>query len=674
MASDSMNTLVSEPALVPCNTSEDRPTAVQSLTNLSAYSWETTLNWQIPAEPKGFITHYIVTAHGIKKDEVVDDRLNLIVRSDDIAFLRGTTISQDSNAKYNYTISNLTAGTTYDYTVAAATSVGPGPSSVITVITPLNPPILKVPANEASPKQIAKSATQRSFNITVGEVFSNLTGPIVKHQIIVSTSNDGNIQNETTIQYYSSSDTARPYIAVECSQFFSACSQNSAVNGRKKRRDVLSYDVVIGTEANCPQVSTKPCNHLLNSGTTYYVFYRTCNVDGLCSSTDFSSPVTTASGVPILAICLGIIIPSVVIIIIVAAVIFYWTRRNKKLDSKPSTPMDREHKPIVEGTGTTSLFPQTTSKPVPMDKFSVHVETMAKDSGLEYTAEYEEIKLVGKDQSWDQADLPCNRAKNRFTNIKPYDVSRVKLLPVEDEDGSDYINASWMPGFNSKREFIATQGPLPSTTDDFWRMVWEYNCRAIVMLTKCIENGRNKCDHYWPTDAESVFYGDLQVTLLQEQTFDSWDIRELQITMGQQVRRLKHFHYVEWPDNGVPDVITLLKFVQTVRVEVPARGGPIVVHCSAGVGRTGTFIAIDTILRQLEQNQTLIDIYGVVYRMRMNRVSMVQTESQYVFIHDAVKFHIESGNTEDDKDSNSNDTADDSLYQNQNELRNFYLS
>jgi protein tyrosine phosphatase len=175
------------------------------------------------------------------------------------------------------------------------------------------------------------------------------------------------------------------------------------------------------------------------------------------------------------------------------------------------------------------------SRPVLRSKFLDYCDEMAKDSNLEYSSQYEDLRLVGKDQSTEASEMECNRLKIRYVNIKPYDVTRVKLLPIGDtmDDGSDYINASWMPGFHSRREFIAAQGPLPATVDDFWRMVWEYNCRAVVMLTRCVENGKIKCDHYWPVDAEPVVYGDLQVAVVKETTNDEvWTVRDINVNMG----------------------------------------------------------------------------------------------------------------------------------------------
>ena len=199
---------------------------------------------------------------------------------------------------------------------------------------------------------------------------------------------------------------------------------------------------------------------------------------------------------------------------------------------------------------------------------------MSADSDFRFSEEYEELKHVGRDQHCTAADLPVNRPKNRFTNILPYDHSRVKLQPTDDEEGSDYINANFVPGYNSKREFIVTQGPLHSTRDDFWRMCWETNSRAIVMLTRCYEKGREKCDQYWPLNTDPVYYGDiqvtvilhvniisfylnpvglLQVTILNESHYPDWDINEFRMMRGDTVRTIRHFHFTTWPDFGVPE-------------------------------------------------------------------------------------------------------------------------
>lgn len=250
-----------------------------------------------------------------------------------------------------------------------------------------------------------------------------------------------------------------------------------------------------------------------------------------------------------------------------------------------------------------------------------------------FSEEYEELKHVGRDKPCTDADLPCNRPKNRFTNILPYDHSRVKLQPTDDEEGTDYINANFVPGHNSPREFIVTQGPLHSTRDDFWRMCWETHSRAIVMLTRCVEKGREKCDQYWPYDTQPVYYGDIQITILNESHFPDWNISEFRMMRGDTVRTIKHFHFTTWPDFGVPEPPqTLVRFVRAFRERISPEMRPLVVHCSAGVGRSGTFIALDRILQQI-QYTNVVDIFGIVYEMRKERVWMVQTEQQYICIH-----------------------------------------
>ncbi|XP_019633091.1 PREDICTED: receptor-type tyrosine-protein phosphatase beta-like [Branchiostoma belcheri] len=291
-----------------------------------------------------------------------------------------------------------------------------------------------------------------------------------------------------------------------------------------------------------------------------------------------------------------------------------------------------------------------TSKPVKLSNFvNYHIE-MSKDSEYQYAEEYESLKPVGRAESRNAAKLPENMGKNRYTNIHPYDNSRVKLAAIDDVEGSDYINACYMPGFNSRREFIASQGPLPDTKDDFWRMVWEQNSRVIVMVTQCVEKGRPKCEHYWPYDEDPVYYGDIIVQVVKETVLPEWTVRDITIQRDTESRNVRHYNFMVWPDHGVPDTTpSLLKFVRSVRGHVSKEAmqmGPTVVHCSAGVGRTGTFIALDHLLLHM-QKHNYVDIYGIVHEMRKHRVFMVQAEAQYIFIHQAIADVLQGNDTED---------------------------
>uniref|UniRef100_A0A665TBP3 protein-tyrosine-phosphatase n=1 Tax=Echeneis naucrates TaxID=173247 RepID=A0A665TBP3_ECHNA len=282
------------------------------------------------------------------------------------------------------------------------------------------------------------------------------------------------------------------------------------------------------------------------------------------------------------------------------------------------------------------------SSPIKACHFESHLTKLQADSNYLLSEEFEELKDVGRNQTMDVARLPENRGKNRYNNILPYDSTRVKLSYLEDDPCSDYINASYMPGNNYRREYIATQGPLPGTKDDFWRMVWEHGVYNVVMVTQCTEKGRVKCDQYWPADREPLYYGDLVLQMLSESVLPEWTIREFKITSESSrsyPRVLRHFHYTVWPDHGVPESTqSLIQFVRTVRdyVDRSPSTGATVVHCSAGVGRTGTFIALDRVLQQLDSKGT-IDLYGCVFDLRLHRQHMVQTECQYSFLHQCVR-------------------------------------
>ncbi|XP_054617384.1 receptor-type tyrosine-protein phosphatase beta [Dunckerocampus dactyliophorus] len=282
------------------------------------------------------------------------------------------------------------------------------------------------------------------------------------------------------------------------------------------------------------------------------------------------------------------------------------------------------------------------TSPVKACHFESHVVKLRADASFLLSEEFEDLKDVGRNQTMDVSRLPENRAKNRYNNILPYDSTRVKLSCLDDDPCSDYINASYVPGHNFRREYIATQGPLPGTKDEFWRMVWEHGVHAVIMVTQCVEKGRVKCEQYWPAHKEALYYGELVVQMTSESVLPEWTVREFRITSesgGGLARLLRHFHFTVWPDHGVPDSThSLVQFVMTVRDFVDRSGGagPSVVHCSAGVGRTGTFIALDRALQQLDAKGS-VDLYGCVFDLRLHRQHMVQTENQYAFLHQCVR-------------------------------------
>ncbi|XP_068133492.1 receptor-type tyrosine-protein phosphatase O isoform X2 [Hyperolius riggenbachi] len=278
------------------------------------------------------------------------------------------------------------------------------------------------------------------------------------------------------------------------------------------------------------------------------------------------------------------------------------------------------------------------TNPVQLDDFDSYMADMSKDSDYKFSLQFEELKLIGLDIPHCAADLSPNRCKNRYTNILPYDFSRVKLVSTDEEDGADYINANYIPGYASVQEYIATQGPLPDTRNDFWKMILQQKSQVIVMLTQCNEKRRIKCDHYWPFTVEPVNYGDITVEMVSEDEQPDWALRVFRVSQADDAQHVMHFNFTAWPDHGVPAASaaeSILQFVYMVRQKAAKAKGPITVHCSAGVGRTGTFIALDRLMQHIRDHE-YVDVLGLVGELRSYRMCMVQTEEQFIFIHQCV--------------------------------------
>ncbi|XP_071118983.1 cell death abnormality protein 1-like [Haliotis cracherodii] len=236
----------------------------------------------------------------------------------------------------------------------------------------------------------------------------------------------------------------------------------------------------------------------------------------------------------------------------------------------------------------------------------------------------------------DKALTQVNSPKNRFKGIYPYNHSLVVLKGPSGSTG--YINASFIDGPTRAKQYIATQGPLPHTVVDFWEMIWQQNVPVIVMLANIIEDGRRRCEPYWPNEPgeDSKTFGPWKITVADSCPLADFTIRTLKMRKGAAEKTVKHVHYMVWPDKDVPDnTMSLVDLRNKVRTFCDFAEGPMVVHCSAGVGRTGTLIALDSLIEDAE-TRSKVDIYGCVWRLRNFRVSMVQTQSQYVFLHDCI--------------------------------------
>ncbi|EDV97391.1 GH16835, partial [Drosophila grimshawi] len=276
-----------------------------------------------------------------------------------------------------------------------------------------------------------------------------------------------------------------------------------------------------------------------------------------------------------------------------------------------------------------------------------------KDTDYGFLREYEMLPNRFTDRTTKNSDMKENACKNRYPDIKAYDQTRVKLSPTNGNQCTDYINANFVIGYKERKKFICAQGPMETTINDFWRMIWEQHLEIIVMLTNLEEYNKSKCAKYWPEKVfDSKQFGEITVNFTAERKTGDYIIRSLDVTKSNLIgdeedhRQITQYHYLTWKDFMAPEhPHGIIKFIRQINSVYSVQRGPILVHCSAGVGRTGTLVALDSLVQQLEE-ENMVSIFNTVCDLRHQRNFLVQSLKQYIFLYRALLDTATYGNTD----------------------------
>ncbi|XP_070406804.1 receptor-type tyrosine-protein phosphatase eta isoform X3 [Nothobranchius furzeri] len=519
---------------------------------------------------------------------------------------------QSSSLCCTLNISDLSYNTKYNLAVETLSCGNPSPPVFKSCQTGITNPTL--PSNWESLVPV-KGKTKTSFTVQVDPILLNGTwGPVTNVGILVSRNNYAQVSADKGFL----AKTYKNWKENLADGYLAAIITISNSSASRSTQGPLSIDVGTGTSwkdyFNGPLDPAGSYKYAIAIFTLLDLNSTTqlVSINSIVSITNFNTVTIDSDIIPI---AVGAAVAVFGIFLVLLLGFAYWRRSSKK--KEPDIPIQ-----------------QLGSRAVRVEEFEAYYRKQKADSNCGFAEEFEELKPVGTSQAKIHALALENKPKNRYNNVLPYDSSRVKLSIVHGNPNGDYINADYMPGYLSRKEFIAAQGPLPVTVSDFWRMIWEKNVYTLVMLTRCNEQGRVKCEQYWGPG--TMHYKDITVTITTEIPLEDWTIREFSVknVKTTEVRLVRHFHFTAWPDHGVPETTELLiSFRHLVREHMNQyTDSPTVVHCSAGVGRTGTFIAIDRLIYQIERDN-IVDVYGIVHDLRMHRPLMVQTEDQYVFLN-----------------------------------------
>ncbi|KAJ3647523.1 hypothetical protein Zmor_019395 [Zophobas morio] len=423
-------------------------------------------------------------------------------------------------------------------------------------------------------------------------------------------------------------------------------------NGTKKEHEAKglissSEDKILCTENNRSCEIDSDFQDVANQS-----YFLTADSEEIPIEFTATEEIKNASKANVIIIIVAVVLSVMLLVPFLLGFLFY-RRKNQQY-----TPKKLKNEESIEFTDIKQeqALMASNNEPIKINDFEDFFTTALDDDPDDniITQQFEAV-LRARVTNCQQGQLHENANKNRYNNVLPYDDTRVIL---QGNSEGDYINANYVEGYDVPKAFIATQAPLASTVHDFWYMIWQENVKIIVMLTEIEENGRVKSEKYWPEDNSHFRFGNFLVESVSRKSTSHYIHREFQVIFNKQSRLVHHFQYTAWPDHGVPLYVSeFVAFVKNVlKME---QNTPVVVHCNAGCGRAGTFI-ICNILIKMGTKEKQLDFFGVLNRIRDQRVGLVSNVQQYIFSHQVIleyffgeDFSISIGNNFDEDVQNA---------------------
>ncbi|KAJ8300759.1 hypothetical protein KUTeg_022278 [Tegillarca granosa] len=606
-------------------TNEDYPTPPYNITIVYRNETCLGLDWVFPSPQSGQIVEYSI---------------HFMDMSLDTAEKQVKIIQEPSTGPYS--ICQLNSGKRYLVEVSAKTARGYGrPLTVYRTTEQADPP------SPPPPQYI--NHTDTTITVAIDSIIIN-TGPLTSYSLFVNdVTADRKRKRQTSVPGYrtavfpASSITKRTIFTIG-----TGILSNGIVNIALKPKH--NYEIYLQITSTLEGISKSSFSKM--DGTVFTSMIATTTTTQAATTLPQKVIIQENNYTPIIIAVVVIVL--LIIIAIIILCIFLWYRRRRSQQYEPFE-IEKEqidmtkilHDDYDPHKYWNTIYSHRESRYIvagrellPDDSLNANGSVGFRDASPPVTFQQEFHDLPHAQLSpWNAALQRYNKNKNRFPHLLPYDHTRV-ILDRDDNSASDYINANYVHGYRKSTAYIAAQSPFDDESVlDFWRMLYQLDIKVVVMITNIIEDDIVKCTQYWPDPEQGrVTYGRFKLELIDQQEFADYIIRTVKIkTRNHADTKVVHiFDFCSWPDHGVPDdPIPLLEMRYKVREYHSGNKSPIVVHCGTGVSRTGTFIAIDALLEQY-QLEGRISVFAFVRKLRKDRVALVRTVKQYIFIYEAI--------------------------------------